>query len=144
MASFSALAFIFGLICSGIFIVSAIYFIIMYTDLESDFINPIDLCNKLNKFIIPEMAAHLVVSLILIFAGNWLSFLFNLPLIIWNGLKISKGTHLLDPTEIFRNVNNEKKEWGIKLGFYLFTFFYYLYRMIVTLIAENPSVDSTI
>ena len=37
-------------------------------------------------------------------------------------------THMYDATEIFRTLSGHKKESFIKLGFYLLSFFYYLYR----------------
>lgn len=43
--------------------------------------------------------------------------------------------HMLDATEIFRTLSQHKKECFYKLGFYLISFFYYLYRMILALIA---------
>ena len=42
---------------------------------------------------------------------------------------------MLDATEIFRTLNRHKKESFIKLGFHLIMFFFYLYAMIVALIA---------
>lgn len=36
--------------------------------------------------------------------------------------------HMYDATEIFRTLSGHKKESFIKLGFYLVSFFYYLYR----------------
>ncbi|RAL60035.1 hypothetical protein DID88_000661 [Monilinia fructigena] len=35
-----------------------VFFTIMYSDLECDYINPIDLCNRLNTYIVPEAAVH--------------------------------------------------------------------------------------
>lgn len=37
---------------------------------------------------------------------------------------------MYDATEIFRTLPGHKKESFIKLGFYLLTFFYYLYRCV--------------
>jgi hypothetical protein len=68
--------------------------------------------------------------------------------------RIMNKTHMYDATEIFRSLSDHKKESFIKLGFYLLSFFYYLYRsapisqgltyysnplyrMIVALIAES-------
>ena len=39
-------------------------------------------------------------------------------------------TYLLDATEIFRTLMTHKKESFLKLGFYLLTFFFYLYRYV--------------
>ena len=38
--------------------------------------------------------------------------------------------HMLDATEIFRTLSGHKKECFVKLGFYLLSFFYYLYRCV--------------
>ena len=37
---------------------------------------------------------------------------------------------MYDATEIFRSLSGHKKESFIKLGFYLLSFFYYLYRCV--------------
>ena len=37
---------------------------------------------------------------------------------------------MYDATEIFRTLGTQKKESFIKLGFYLVSFFYYLYRCV--------------
>jgi hypothetical protein len=56
--------------------------------------------------------------------------------------RVLNGQHMLDATEIFRTLNRHKKESFIKLGFHLIMFFFYLYAMIVALIAgkspQNP------
>ena len=41
---------------------------------------------------------------------------------------------MYDATEIFRTLPNHKKESFIKLGFYLLSFFYYLYRCVSRLL----------
>lgn len=43
-----ALLFIFAVIAAAVLLFIMVYFIIMFSDLEIDYINPIDLCNKLN------------------------------------------------------------------------------------------------
>lgn len=40
---------------------------------------------------------------------------------------------MYDATEIFRTLSGHKKECFIKLGVYLISFFYYLYRYVATL-----------
>lgn len=82
----------------------------MFSDLECDYINPIDLCNKLNQvrplcqvmpcpsqaiitdlvlipplqFTLPEMGVHGGLTLLFLLSGQWLSFLFNAPLVAYN------------------------------------------------------------
>lgn len=42
--------------------------------------------------------------------------------------RIITKNHMYDATEIFRTLSGHKKESFIKLGLYLVSFFYYLYR----------------
>ncbi|THC96478.1 hypothetical protein EYZ11_004069 [Aspergillus tanneri] len=129
-----------------------VFFTIMYSDLEwcrnnisgreltrgpSDYINPIDLCNRLNAYIIPEAAVHGFLTFLFVINGYWLAILLNLPLLAFNAKKIYDNQHLLDATEIFRKLNVHKKESFIKLGFHLLMFFFYLYSMIVALIRDE-------
>ena len=44
-----ALIFAIGLILSAVLLFAMVFFIISYSDLESDYVNPIELCSKLNS-----------------------------------------------------------------------------------------------
>jgi hypothetical protein len=44
--------------------------------------------------------------------------------------RVRQNNHTYDATEIFRTLSQHKKESFIKLGFYLLSFFYYLYRCV--------------
>jgi hypothetical protein len=57
---------------------------IRYSDLECDYINPIDLCNRLNAYIIPEAAVHAVLTLLFLVNGYWIALILNLPLLAFN------------------------------------------------------------
>lgn len=48
--------------------------------------------------------------------------------------RVINKNHMYDATEIFRTLGQHKKETFFKLGFYLITFFYYLYRFVKCLI----------
>ncbi|KAK6528978.1 COPII-coated vesicle protein [Orbilia ellipsospora] len=114
-----------------------VFFTIMYSDLECDYINPIDLCNRLNSYIIPEAAVHGFLTVLFLINGYWVALILNLPLLAFNVKKVLDNAHLLDATEIFRTLNKHKKESFIKLGFHLVMFFFYLYSMIVALIRDE-------
>ncbi|KAF4621308.1 hypothetical protein D9613_000825 [Agrocybe pediades] len=129
--------FLFAVLMAAGLLFCMVFFIIMFSDLECDYINPIDLCNKLNQFVLPENAAHAFLTLLFLISGQWVAFLLNLPLVAFNANKIRNKAHMYDATEIFRSLSGHKQETFIKLGFYLLSFFYYLYRMIVALIAES-------
>ena len=47
---------------------------------------------------------------------------------------------MYDATEIFRTLPGHKKESFFKLGFYLLSFFYYLYRYVTA--APQPYSDN--
>ncbi len=51
---------------------------------SSDYINPIDLCNRLNTYIIPEAAVHGFLTFLFLINGYWLPLILNLPLLAWN------------------------------------------------------------
>jgi len=52
--------------------------------LRSDYINPIDLCNRLNTYIIPEAAVHGFLTFLFLINGYWIPLILNLPLLGWN------------------------------------------------------------
>lgn len=53
----------------------------------SDYINPIDLCNRLNTYIIPEAAVHAFLTFLFLINGYWLPVVLNLPLLAYNAKK---------------------------------------------------------
>jgi hypothetical protein len=57
----------------------------------SDYINPIDLCNRLNTYIIPEAAVHGFLTFLFLINGYWIALLLNLPLLAFN---VKKYVHL--------------------------------------------------
>lgn len=59
----------------------------MLTDPRSDYINPIELCNRLNAYIIPEAAVHGFLTFLFLINGYWLALVLNLPLLAWNAKK---------------------------------------------------------
>ncbi|KAI0343747.1 cornichon [Trametopsis cervina] len=128
--------FLFGVLWAAVLLFTMVFFIIMFSDLECDYINPIDLCNKLNQFVLPEHGAHAFLTIVFLLSGQWIAFLLNAPLLVYNINKVRLSNHMYDATEIFRTLGIHKQEAFIKLGFYLISFFYYLYRMIVELITE--------
>jgi protein cornichon len=52
--------------------------------IPSDYINPIDLCNRLNTYILPEAAVHGILTFLFLVNGYWLALILNIPLAAWN------------------------------------------------------------
>nr|XP_002128475.2 protein cornichon homolog 1-like isoform X1 [Ciona intestinalis] len=139
--TFAAFCYILALVLTAFLIFFAIWQIIAFDELKTDYKNPIDQCNSLNPLVLPEYAIHVFYNLLFLWAFEWLTVLLNLPLIAYNVYRYSKrpvmsGPGLYDPTTI---MNADilsycmKEGWG-KLAFYLLSFFYYLYRMIYVLV----------
>ncbi|CAG9955250.1 hypothetical protein V2G26_011898 [Clonostachys chloroleuca] len=139
MMSGEAWLFLLAVLVNAVNLFLQVFFTIMYSDLECDYTNPIDLCKNLNKYIIPEAAVHGFLTFLFLINGYWVPLILNLPLLGWNANKIINNTHFLDATEIFRKLNVHKKESFFKLGFHLVMFFFYLYSMIVALIRDESS-----
>jgi hypothetical protein len=57
------------------------------TQCGSDYINPIDLCNRLNTYIVPEAAVHAFLTLLFLINGYWIALVLNLPLLAYNAKK---------------------------------------------------------
>ncbi|PNY24895.1 ER-derived vesicles protein ERV14 [Tolypocladium capitatum] len=91
---------------------------LVLTAARSDYINPIELCNRLNTYIIPEAAVHAFLTFLFLINGYWIALVLNLPLLAWNA---------------------KKRESFAKLAFHLIMFFFYLYSMIVALIRDESS-----
>ena len=53
----------------------------------SDYINPIDLCNRLNTYIIPEAGVQAFLTLLFLVNGYWMALILNLPLLAFNAKK---------------------------------------------------------
>ncbi|KAJ7113053.1 cornichon, partial [Mycena epipterygia] len=128
-----------------------IFLLIMYAELEEDYhyrkhnqrrghakMLIQDRCNTFNQFVLPEIAAHTFLVTLFIISGQWSAFLLNVPLVAYNGKKIRNKTHMYDPTKLHKNPSGYFKETCIKFGFYLVSFFYYLYWCVAYLLGGGP------
>lgn len=156
--------------------------IIAFDELKTDYKNPIDQCSSLNpvrfvifyallhihypfsilnhsfiysiQLVLPEYAIHIFFNLLFMFSGEWVTLVFNIPLIAYHihryvlqmlprfgFLKILASIHrymnrpvmsgpgLYDPTNIMNAdvLSKCQREGWVKLAFYLISFFFYLY-----------------
>ncbi|CCE63762.1 hypothetical protein TPHA_0F02810 [Tetrapisispora phaffii CBS 4417] len=115
-------------------ILGQIHFTVLYGDLEADYLNPIDLCSRINKLVLPEALVQCFGTFLYLITGNFITFLINLPLSVFNIRKIMNKTNKLDATEIFRTLKKNKTETTLKLTFYVFLFFYYVFFLIKNII----------
>ncbi len=106
----------------------------MFSDLEMDYVNPIDLCHRLNMIIWPEMILHAVLTLFFLLSLQILPVLLNAPLVAYHVLRVQAGRHSIQPTDVFRELPYRKREAFVKLGLFLLSFFFYLFRMVASLL----------
>lgn len=111
--------FLVALIIDLILLFAQVFFTVMYQDLASDYLNPIDLVNRLNPYILPEAGFHMFYAFLFLVTGNWWSFAINAPLAAWNVNKFVKKEWQLDATEIFRTLSRHQRESFVKLAFYV-------------------------
>jgi len=142
--TFQALCYIIALIFDAFLIFFAVFHVIAFDELKTDFKNPIDQCNTLNPLFLPEYAVHIVFNILFLIAGEWITVLINIPLIAYHvhrylNRPIMSSPGLYDPTTIMNSdqLTRATREGWIKLAFYLLSFFYYLYGMISSLIAAT-------
>eukprot|EP01118_Nematostelium_gracile_P019155 TRINITY_DN876_c0_g1_i1.p1 TRINITY_DN876_c0_g1~~TRINITY_DN876_c0_g1_i1.p1 ORF type:complete len:139 (-),score=12.95 TRINITY_DN876_c0_g1_i1:18-434(-) len=126
----SVVFYLFALIADCALVFINVYFLALFSDLESDQINPIDMCKHLNLFILPEMVLHSVVEVLFLLHGSFVLFFVNLPLTIWNAYRIQGKKYKLDATQIYRDQPTEQKILFVKLGFYMICFCLYLFYLI--------------
>ncbi|KAK3787494.1 hypothetical protein RRG08_025756 [Elysia crispata] len=142
--TFAAFCYILALILTAVLIFFVIFHIIAFDELKTDYKNPIDQCNSLNPLVIPEYAIHVFFTVLFLFAGQIGTVIFNLPLIVYHVRRylnrpVMSGMGLYDPTTIMNadELGRAQKEGWVKLGFYLISFFYYLYSMIYVLVSST-------
>lgn len=140
--TFAAFCYIVALILDAFLIFFAIFHIIAFDELKTDYKNPIDQCNSLNPLVLPEYILHIFFNILFLMAGEWFTLLLNFPLICYHLHRYWKRPlmscpGLYDPTTIMNadQLATAQREGWIKLAFYLLGFFYYLYGMIYVLIS---------
>lgn len=141
--SFAAFSYIIALIVDAFLIFLAIFQIIAFDELKTDYKSPIDQCRSLNPLVLPEYLLHLSFNILFLFAGEFFSLCLNLPLIAYhinrylNRPPYMSESGLYDATTIMNAdvLASCYKEGWIKLSFYLLSFFYFLYGMIYSLIS---------
>ncbi|KAJ7160532.1 cornichon [Mycena crocata] len=129
------------LLAAGLML-SSVFFIIMFADFELGYIDKVDLCRTLNKFVVAEHFAHTFLAVALLLSGQWLAFIVNTPMVAYNLRQMRSKRDVFDIYDISQN-----KTWRrlpawykyrslAKLVFYLLSFFFHLYCMTVALIQE--------
>lgn len=107
--------FLLSVLINAVNLFLQVFFTIMYSDLECDYINPIDLCNRLNMYIVPEAGVHAFLTILFLINGYWVPLILNLPLLAWNAKKyvLPVLRELLCLVESYRG-NSYNVSWNIR------------------------------
>ncbi len=133
---FYILLWVLALIVTSVLIFFSVHLLVNLIDLASDYLNPIDMCQTVNKCVLPEYITHSFLIFLFLVGGYWFEVLFNLPLLAWNVQKYLNHKHLLDPTRIYDDLEKKKKNAFYVIGFEVVSFFWYLYRFVHGLVTE--------
>ncbi|CAL8082857.1 unnamed protein product [Orchesella dallaii] len=140
--------FIFSMIITGLLAFIYVYFIITLSDLECDYINAQQCCDRLNMWMMPILSGQGFVNIFFLLHGHFWLFLFNLPITAWSAyelIKVPSGNlGVFDPTEIYNRgqLKTHMRDVLIKIAFFLVAFFVYLYSMIVSMLTAGQPVQA--
>ncbi|VDN56035.1 unnamed protein product [Dracunculus medinensis] len=141
--TFAAFCYLFALIAVAFCIFFAIFTVICIDELKTDYKNPIEQCKSLNQLVLPEYLLHIFFTLFFVLSMQLGAICWNLPLVAYHvhryiNRPVMSGPGIYDPTKILNQDELQRilREGWIKIGFYLISFFYYLYAMIYTLVTS--------
>ncbi|XP_044504675.1 protein cornichon homolog 1-like isoform X1 [Mangifera indica] len=123
------------------FIVSSFYQLLCLVDLEGDQMNPFEASASINFWVVKEFLLYGVFSVLLLVTGHWLIFLITLPLAGYHALLYMKRQHLIDVTEVFRNLKVEKNLRLFKLGFYVVFFVIVVFNLAIATFEAVSGMD---
>ncbi|ONM33586.1 Protein cornichon homolog 1 [Zea mays] len=105
-----------------------VYQLLCLVDLEYDYINPFDSSSRVNAVVMKEYSLQGALCASFLLTLHWLPFLLMAPVTYYHVKLYLARKHLVDVTEIFRQLNGEKKYRTIKLAFYFCLFIVTIYR----------------
>lgn len=111
LLAFFLLMSLLGIIC---------YQLMCLADLEFDYTNPYDSASRINWSVMPEFFIQGALCFSYLITGNWFMCLLSLPYLYFNIRLYRRREHLVDVTEIYNQLNWEKKMKLTKL-FYVIT-----------------------
>ena len=120
--------FLGSVFCSGL----SLYFYLAHDDLEHGSMEPFDISEQISKYWPMEFFVQAFITLSCLLNGNWMLFLFNLPMAVHNGRQYMRSEykfHIISLKE-YRNLDRNIKRLKIKLVFYGFLMAFTLLRLV--------------
>ncbi|KMZ66724.1 ER-derived vesicles protein ERV14 [Zostera marina] len=120
-----------------IFLISlVVYQLMCLADLEFDYINPYDSSARINRVVLPEFALQAALTLLFLLSWHWGMFLICVPNLYYNVTQYQKKKHLVDVTEIFNQLNMEKKIRLIKTVYLIVLLFMSMFWLIWDIVED--------
>ena len=104
------------------------YTILCLQDLESDLINPHDASSRVNQLALPEFALQAAATLALLGTQSWLMLLVHVPLAMFHLRLYGKNEHVVEVTDVFGRLAEERSRRTAKMAAYVVTFVFVIYR----------------
>ncbi|XVF73397.1 hypothetical protein PTKIN_Ptkin12aG0198500 [Pterospermum kingtungense] len=106
------------------------YQLMCFADLEFDYINPYDSAARINKVVMPEFLTQAVFCLVCLLTGHFYLCFLSLPYLYYNFRLYSMRRHHVDVTEIFNQLNWEKKQRLIKLAYLIILLLVFIFGLL--------------
>lgn len=108
----------------------AFYTLICLSDLENDFINPYDLCTKLNRWVVPEYALQTAITCLVCLSLKYFIGSAELAMLVYLLKFWFSKQQYIDATDAFKQLPAQKRKRTIILVFHLACFVFITYRVI--------------
>mmetsp|Transcript_19937 Transcript_19937/g.48323 ORF Transcript_19937/g.48323 Transcript_19937/m.48323 type:complete len:161 (-) Transcript_19937:3535-4017(-) len=121
---------IIGFISTSLVLGCLVYSYLLLQELNTDTVNPIEVCKKINSLKTPEYSAHVILSATLVLRGWWIVGILNFPFIFYNFSQWYEGKHILESTKVFSILSQELRIIKAKASFFILIILYYLWEWI--------------
>ncbi|OIT02430.1 PREDICTED: protein cornichon homolog 4-like [Nicotiana attenuata] len=118
-------------------LVMVVFQLMCLSDLEFDYINPYDSATRINGVVLPEFITQGVLCLLYLITGHWFMSLLCVPYMYYNYRLYTRRQHLVDVTEIFNQLDWEKKQRLFKLGYIVLLLFISLFWLIYSALEDD-------
>ncbi|KAF5195451.1 Udp-n-acetylmuramoylalanine--d-glutamate ligase [Thalictrum thalictroides] len=100
-------------------------------ELENDMLNTYELVASINPLITKEFVVQGALCALFLLTWHWFLFLMSIPITYYHLRLYMTGKHLLDVTEVFNLLRNEKRYRKVKFCFYLALFVTVMIRLVL-------------
>ncbi|KAA8493925.1 ER-derived vesicles protein ERV14 [Porphyridium purpureum] len=126
--------------CLAVLLFITVYTLILFSDLLIDYINPLELCDRVNQLALPEFAVHALITCGLLVRYHYFFFVANLPLCVYHVRAYADRSCFLESNTVFAELPRRRKVTETKLAFYVCLFLLYVASFVSSLIRHDGAV----